>query len=295
MKYNLSDLTTIRALLSRHGFSFSKALGQNFLIDPDVCPAMAEAAVPSPEDGVLEIGPGIGVLTSELCARAKKVVSIELDKRLLPVLSETLSEFDNIEIIHADVLKLNLHTLLREKFADCRRVAVCANLPYYITSPIIMKLLEERLPLSQIVVMVQKEAAERLCAQVGTRDAGAVTAAVRYYAQAESLFSVGRKSFVPSPNVDSTVIRLAVRESTEFCVADEKFFFRTVKAAFAQRRKTAQNGISAGLGLPKETVAAALEEVGLESNVRAEKIPMETLVKLSNVLYAGDCTPKAET
>lgn len=285
MKYNLSDPATVRAVLSRHGFSFSKALGQNFLIDPDVCPAMAEAAVLSPEDGVLEIGPGIGVLTAELCARAKKVVSVELDRRLLPVLSDTLAEFDNIEIVNEDVLKLDLHRLLREKFADCTRVTVCANLPYYITSPVVMKLLEDRLPLSQIVVMVQKEAAERLCAEVGTREAGAVTAAVRFYADAEMLFGVGRESFVPSPNVDSAVIRLAVREMPEFQIDDEKFFFRVVKAAFAQRRKTAQNGISSGLGLPKETVAAALEAVGLKSDVRAEKIPMETLVALANALH----------
>lgn len=286
MKYNLSDPATVRSVLSRHGFSFSKALGQNFLIDPDVCPAMADAAVRSPEDGVLEIGPGIGVLTAELCARAKKVVSVELDRRLLPVLSDTLAEFDNVEIVNEDVLKLDLHALLQEKFADCKRVSVCANLPYYITSPVVMKLLEERLPLSQIVVMVQKEAAERLCAEVGTREAGAVTAAVQYYATAETLFGVGRECFVPSPNVDSAVIRLSVREIPEFQIDDEKFFFRMVKAAFAQRRKTAQNGISAGLGLPKEQVAAALEAVGLPQNVRAEKIPMETLSALSNILLS---------
>lgn len=286
MKYNLSDPATVRSVLSRHGFSFSKALGQNFLIDPDVCPAMADAAVRSPEDGVLEIGPGIGVLTAELCARAKKVVSVELDRRLLPVLSDTLAEFDNVEIVNEDVLKLDLHALLQEKFAGCKRVSVCANLPYYITSPVVMKLLEERLPLSQIVVMVQKEAAERLCAEVGTREAGAVTAAVQYYANAETLFGVGRECFVPSPNVDSAVIRLSVRETPEFQIDDEKFFFKMVKAAFAQRRKTAQNGISAGLGLPKEQVAAALEAVGLPQNVRAEKIPMETLSALSNILLS---------
>lgn len=286
MKYNLSDPATVRSVLSRHGFSFSKALGQNFLIDPDVCPAMADAAVRSPEDGVLEIGPGIGVLTAELCARAKKVVSVELDRRLLPVLSDTLAEFDNVEIVNEDVLKLDLHALLQEKFADCKRVSVCANLPYYITSPVVMKLLEDRLPLSQIVVMVQKEAAERLCAEVGTREAGAVTAAVQYYATAETLFDVGRECFVPSPNVDSAVIRLSVRETPEFQIDDEKFFFKMVKAAFAQRRKTAQNGISAGLGLPKEQVAAALEAVGLPQNVRAEKIPMETLSALSNILLS---------
>ena len=284
MKYNLSDLNTVRAVLSRHGFSFSKALGQNFLIDGTVCPRMAEAAVCSPEDGVLEIGPGIGVLTAQLGLRAKKVVAVELDKRLLPVLEETLGEFDNIEVVNGDVLKLDLAKLLEEKFADCKRVSVCANLPYYITSTVIMRLLEERLPLSKIVVMVQKEAAERLCAAVGTREAGAVTVAVQYYAEAERLFSVDRHCFVPSPNVDSAVMRLSVREQPEFSVKDEKFFFKLVKSAFAQRRKTAQNGISAGLGLPKEQVAEALEQIGLQKDIRAEKMTMADLSALADSL-----------
>ena len=284
MKYNLSDLHTVRAVLSRHGFSFSKALGQNFLIDGTVCPRMAEAAVLSPEDGVLEIGPGIGVLTAQLGIRAKKVVAVELDKRLLPVLEETLGEFDNVEVVNGDVLKLDLAKLIAEKFADCKRVSVCANLPYYITSPVIMRLLEERLPLSQIVVMVQKEAAERLCAAVGTREAGAVTVAVQYYAEAERLFSVDRHCFVPSPNVDSAVMRLSVREQPEFLVKDEKFFFKLVKSAFAQRRKTAQNGISAGLGLPKEQVAEALEKIGFQKDIRAEKMTMADLSALADSL-----------
>lgn len=284
MQYDLSDIGTVRAILSRHGFSVSKSLGQNFLIDPDVCPQMAAQAVESPDDGVLEIGPGVGVLTAQLCRRAKKVVAIELDRRLLPVLSETLSAFRNVEIISGDVLKLDLQALLREKFADCKRISVCANLPYYITSPVIMRLLEERLPLAQIVVMVQKEAAERLCAEVGTREAGAVTAAVRYYAQADELFFVPRTSFFPAPKVDSAVIRLRLRSEPECKPTDEAFFFRLVKAAFAQRRKTAQNGIAAGLGLPKEQVAAALETLGLPADVRAEKIPMAQLVALSDRL-----------
>lgn len=284
MKYNLSDINTVRTVLSRHGFSFSKSLGQNFLIDGTVCPRMAEAAVRSPEDGVLEIGPGIGVLTAQLGLRAKKVVAVELDKRLLPVLSETLGEFDNIEVVNGDVLKLDLAQLIEEKFADCKRVSVCANLPYYITSPVIMRLLEERLGLSQIVVMVQKEAAERLCAAVGTREAGAVTVAVQYYAEAEQLFPVGRNCFVPSPNVDSAVMCLSVREQPEFSVKDEKFFFGLVKAAFAQRRKTAQNGISAGLGIPKDAVAQALEQIGLQKDIRAEKMTMADLSSLADRL-----------
>ena len=265
MRYNLSDLKTVRAILEKHGFSFSKSLGQNFLINPNVCPAMAEEAVASGEDGVLEVGPGIGVLTAELCARAKKVVAVELDRRLLPVLSETLGDFDNVEIVSGDVLKLDLHALLREKFAGCRKVTVCANLPYYITSPVIMKLLEEKLPVESIVVMVQKEAADRLCAEVGSRG-----------------------SFVPSPKVDSAVIRLDIRKNAAFAPADETFFFRMVRAAFAQRRKTALNGISAGLALPKETVAAALQSAGLPADVRAEKLTMEQLCRLSDILLESN-------
>ncbi len=285
MRYNLSDLKTVRAILEKHGFSFSKALGQNFLINPNVCPAMAKEAVESDSDGVLEVGPGIGVLTAELCARAKKVVAVELDRRLLPVLSETLADFDNVEVVNGDVLKLDLHTLLREKFAGCRKVTVCANLPYYITSPVIMKLLEEKLPIESIVVMVQKEAADRLCAEVGSREAGAVTVAVQYYAAARQLFKVGRGSFVPAPKVDSAVIRLDLRQDAVFAPADEAFFFRMVRAAFAQRRKTALNGISAGLSLPKETVAAALGKAELAPDIRAEKLTMEQLCRLSDILF----------
>ncbi len=178
----LSDIGTIKELLSRHGFSFSKALGQNFLVNPSVCPRMAESSGAGPGVGVLEIGPGIGVLTQELCQLADKVVAVELDKRLLPVLGETLAEFDNIRIVNADVLKLDLNRLIAEEF-DGLEVVVCANLPYYITSPVIMKLLEDRLPVKAITVMVQKEAAQRICAPVGSRESGAVTVSVNYYAE----------------------------------------------------------------------------------------------------------------
>ncbi len=184
MSFNLADISTIKSVLLKHGFTFSKALGQNFLVNPEVCPRMAEEAVISSADGIIEIGAGIGVLTAELCKRAKRVISVELDKRLLPVLSETLGEFHNVEVINADILKTDLHALIKEKFSDCKNVSVCANLPYYITSPVIMKLLEDKLPLKQIVVMVQKEAAERLTAEVGSRESGAITVAVNYYAAA---------------------------------------------------------------------------------------------------------------
>lgn len=281
---NLYDIDVVKKILSRHGFTFSKALGQNFLINPQVCPTMADSLNADGETGVLEVGPGIGVLTKELCRVAGKVVSVELDKRLLPVLDETLGEFDNLEIVNGDVMKLDLKALMEEKFAGCSSVKVCANLPYYITSPVIMTLLEGRLPIDEIVVMVQKEAGERLCAQVGTREAGAVTAAVNYYAEGEILFEVGRESFMPSPKVDSVVIRLKIRKEQKYSVKDEKKFFTTVKCAFAQRRKTALNSISNTMGISKDTVAEIFEELSLDKNIRSEKLTMEDLINISDRL-----------
>ena len=284
MRFDLSDERTVRAVLSRHGFSFSKALGQNFLIDPTVCPEMARAATRDGADCVLEIGPGIGVLTASLCEQAKHIVAVELDRRLFPVLRETLADYDNVELVEGDAMQLDLHALLRERFGEGARIAVCANLPYYITSPLLMRLLECRLPIEKLVVMVQKEAAERLCAEVGSREAGAVTVAVRYYAEAHTRFTVGREAFLPAPKVDSAVIELCVRKSPAVELRDEAYFFKMVRAAFAQRRKTAVNGIAAGLNLPKAAVAEAIADTGLPADVRAEKIPMEKLADLANRL-----------
>ena len=220
----LSDIGTIKDILSRHGFTFSKSLGQNFLINPSVCPRMAEFSGADKGVGVIEIGPGIGVLTNELCKLADKVVAIELDKRLLPVLEETLGVYDNLKVVNADVLETDLHKLIEEEFSGME-VVVCANLPYYITSPVIMKLLEDKLPISAITVMVQKEAAQRICAEVGSRQSGAVTVSVNYYAKPEMLFSVSAGSFMPAPKVDSAVIRLNVLDEPPVKVNDEKKFF----------------------------------------------------------------------
>ena len=280
---NLSDISVIRDVMERHGMSFSKALGQNFLINPSVCPRMAENCGADENTGVIEIGAGIGVLTAELAKRAKKVVSIELDTRLLPVLEETLGEFDNVEIVNADVMKTDLHALIKEKFQGMD-VVVCANLPYYITSPIITMLLEEKLPIKAITVMIQKEAADRLSTPVGSRDSGAITVCTNYYAEVKHLFNVSRGSFMPPPNVDSTVIKLEIRPEPAVKVSDEKKFFRMVKAAFAQRRKTAVNSIASGMGLSKNQVAEALQNSGLDVNVRAEKLTMEELAELSENL-----------
>lgn len=279
----LSDIGEIKRILSAHGFTFSKAMGQNFLINPSVCPRMAENCGADSEKGVIEIGPGIGVLTNELCKVAKKVVAIELDTRLLPVLEETLSEHDNVKVINSDVMKVDLHKLIKEEFGDMD-VVVCANLPYYITSPIIMKLLEDKLPISALTVMVQKEAADRLCAKVGSRESGAVTVAVNYYSEAQKLFGVSRGSFMPAPNVDSAVIRLDVSKEPRIEVEDEKLFFRMVKAAFGQRRKTISNSVVSGLGLSKESFRAACEEAGVSPTARAEALTMEELGRLANAI-----------
>lgn len=279
----LTDIGTIKALLARHGFHFSKALGQNFIVNPSVCPRMADESGIDSESGVIEIGAGIGVLTAELAKRAKKVVCIELDSKLLPILDETLADFDNIEIINADVLKTDLAALIEEKFGGMP-VYVCANLPYYITSPVIMTLLESRLPLKAVTVMVQREAAQRLCAPVGSRLSGAVTVAVDYYAEARKLFDVSSGSFMPAPKVDSSVIRLDIREKPGIEVSDEKLFFSMVHAAFSQRRKTASNSISSGTGIPKAVVAEAIERCGFPPSVRAESMTAEQLAALCEAL-----------
>ena len=277
----LSDIGTIKDILSRHGFTFSKSLGQNFLINPSVCPRMAELSGAGKGVGVIEIGPGIGVLTNELCKLADKVVAIELDKRLLPVLEETLGEYDNLKVVNADVLETNLHKLIEDEFSGME-VVVCANLPYYITSPVIMKLLEDKLPISAITVMVQKEAAQRICAEVGSRQSGAVTVSVNYYAKPEMLFSVSAGSFMPAPKVDSAVIRLNILDKPPVMVNDEKKFFSVVKASFSQRRKVISNSLSSGLSLDKSRTAEILEKSDVPLNARAEKLSLQNFADIAN-------------
>ena len=277
----LTDRAYVESLLQRHGFSFSKALGQNFLLNPTVCPRMAQACGATPESGVLEIGPGIGVLTRELAKCAGKVVAIELDQRLQPVLSETLADCPNVEICFGDAMKLDLAALIREKFGD-RPVSVCANLPYYITSSLLMRLLEEQLPIQNITVLVQKEAAVRLCAAPGTRESGAVTLAVAYHAQAQRLFHVSAGSFIPAPKVDSTVISLNIRPQPPVDT-DPKKLFAVIRAAFGQRRKTLCNALQAA-GYAKAAVLQALEQMGLPSTARAEQLTLEQMACLAEQL-----------
>ncbi len=281
---NLSDPGVIKDILSRHGFTFSKKLGQNFLINPSVCPKIAEMGGAGEGVGVLEIGPGIGVLTHELCLRAEKVVAVELDGRLLPILAETLGEHKNLRIINADVMETDLGKLIEEEFSGLE-VVVCANLPYYITSPVIMKLLGERLPISSVTTMVQREAADRLCAPLGTREAGAVTVAVNFYSEPEKLFNVSRGSFMPSPEVDSAVIKLNMREKTPE-VADEGLFFRIVKSLFTMRRKTVLNALSGGMGLEKKAAEEILERAGISPQIRPERLKMEQFAAICEA-YCG--------
>jgi len=278
----LSDIGTIKEILGRHGFTFSKSLGQNFLINPSVCPRMAELSGAEKGVGVIEIGPGIGVLTNELCKLADKVVAVELDKRLLPVLDETLAEYDNIKVINADVMELDLYALIAEEF-EGMDVVVCANLPYYITSPIIMKLLEDKLPIKAITVMVQKEAAQRICAEVGSRMSGAVTVSVNYYAKPSMLFSVSAGSFMPAPKVDSAVIRLDILSKPPV-QTNEKKFFAVIKAAFSQRRKVISNSLSSGLSLSKEKTLEILKSANVPSNARAEKLSLDDFANIANNL-----------
>lgn len=282
----LTDLATIRALCEKYDFALSKGFGQNFIVNPGVPPKIVDAAGIDRSCGVIEIGPGIGVLTKEMARRAGKVVAVEVDKRLPPVLEETLAGFDNVKVVLQDVLKTDLKALAAQEFPGMK-VVVCANLPYYITSPIIMKLLEDKLPIDNITVMVQKEAAERLAALPGTRESGAVSCAVRYFAQPRMMFSVQAGSFYPAPKVTSAVVRMDIRPTPAVSVPDEKAYFALVRAAFGQRRKTAANSIAAGLGIPRSQVTAALEAAGLDPRVRPEQLTLEDFAAVDAALRAG--------
>lgn len=279
----LTDISYVKQIMERHGFHVSKSLGQNFLINPTVCPRIAELGNAKKGFGILEIGTGVGVLTVELAKRAEKVVAIELDEKLFPILNETLSEFDNIKIIHGDAMQYDLKKLIVEEFAGLQ-VAVCANLPYYITSPLIMRLLEEKLPITTITVMVQKEAGQRLCAPVGSRESGAVTVAVAYYGKAVKLFDVSRGSFLPAPNVDSAVIQIALYQEQHWAIQNEALFFRMIKAGFSQRRKQLAGVLAKEFGVAKANISAIFTQAGILQSVRIEALTMPELVKLSNLL-----------
>lgn len=281
--YNLSNPKIVKELMKESGVSFKKSLGQNFLINPTVCPKMAQEACPNKDYGVIEIGPGIGVLTAELAKRARKVVAIELDSGLKTILEKTLVEFDNVELVFADVMKIDLKRLIQQEFSNMK-VCVCANLPYYITSPVIMHLLESDLPIESIIVMVQKEAADRICAKVGTRQAGAISVAVNYRSIPKENFKVSKGSFLPVPKVDSQVITLQLRKKPPVVVNNEQHFFKFVKACFSQRRKTLANAVSSSLGIDKKVVIEALIYCEISPDIRAESTSMQQLADIFNRL-----------
>lgn len=280
---NLTNIQTVKTIMEKHGFHFSKKLGQNFIINPSVCPKIAEMGNAAPGYGILEIGTGVGVLTHELAKRAEKVCAVEVDDRLLPILEETVGEHKNLHIIHSDILECDLNKLFEEEFAGLK-VAVCANLPYYITTPILMYLLESNADIDTITVMVQKEVADKLEAKVGTRESGAITVALNYYGTVEKLFSVSRGSFMPAPNVDSAVIQIRTGRQWREKVNDPKHFFRMVRAGFQQRRKTLVNALSGIMGYNKAELTEILKNIGLSETVRIEALSMEELCKLSNSL-----------
>ena len=278
----LTDRSTIKELMEKYGFTFSKGLGQNFLINPSVCPRMAEMCGAAQAAGAIEIGPGFGVLTRELCAVAKKVTAIEIDSRLVPVLEETLSSCDNWNLINEDVLKVDLRRLIDEEFGG-GPVAVCANLPYYITSPILMYLLEAKLPITSVTVLVQKEAAVRLCAEPGTRACGAISAAVRYYGMPEMLFSVSAGSFMPAPKVDSAVLRITLYKEPPYDIAPEAFA-AVSRGVFGHRRKTALNALKERGKWSKPELEEAFATCHLPLTARGESLTMEQLVSLAKCL-----------
>ena len=272
-------------VIKKYNFSFQKRFGQNFLIDDHVLGKIIDAAQIEEGDGVIEIGPGIGTMTQRLCERAAKVVAIEIDKELIPILSETLSEYPNVKIVNADVMKTDLAVLIRDEFPDMH-VKVVANLPYYITTPIVMNLLEERLPIDSITIMVQKEVADRMQAGPGSKDYGALSLAVSYYAQTYIAANVPPNCFMPRPKVGSGVIRLTIRRDNGVSVTDEKLMFHLIRAAFNQRRKTLANAIAnyAGLSYTKEEVAEAIEKLGFSETVRGEALSLEQFAELADFL-----------
>ena len=277
----MNILEETKFLMKKYNITASKALGQNFLIDEQIIDNTISSANIAKDDLVIEIGPGLGTLTNKLLQNAGKVICIELDKKMIEILKERFFLFDNIEIINEDVLKIDLNKIIDEN--SYQNVKVVANLPYYITTPIIMKLLETRARFDSITVMVQKEVADRLCAKTGTREAGAITYAVEYYADAKKLFLVPNTSFVQMPNVESEVIMLEVRQNKFENVKDEEMLFKIIKYAFMQRRKTLTNALS-GMDIPKDKIKEILNKLGIDERVRGEALSLEDFINISNLL-----------
>ena len=294
---NLCNIRTVKDIMARYGTDTKKGFGQNFLINPAIPEDIAEESYSyhtrengMGESAVLEIGPGIGALTAQLCERYDKVVAVEIDKTLIPILGETLGEYSNVRVINEDFLKLDLKSFLKEEFNNTP-VSVCANLPYYITTPIIMKLLEEsrdegRCMLTSLTVMVQKEVADRLCATEKDSEYGAITASLNYYGRVKKLFTVAPGNFLPAPNVTSAVIRIELYKESPYSVKDEKTLFEVISGAFAQRRKTMLNSLSSSLGfVSKERIGQIITELGFDINIRGERLSVADFCALADKIY----------
>lgn len=289
----MKDIATpsrTKDILARHGFSFKKSLGQNFLIDPNILHRITETAGLTKGTGVIEIGPGIGALTEHLARAAGKVVAFEIDQRLLPILDETLAPYDNVKVINEDVLKADVKTVVEQEFAGFERLMVVANLPYYVTTPIIMKLLEDKIPVNGFVVMLQKEVGDRISAKPSSKEYGSLSIAVQYYTEASIAFIVPKTVFMPPPNVDSAIIKLDVREQPAVQVENEDFFFQVTRTSFAQRRKTILNNLVNGLPGGKEKkdhLLAALEEAEIDPSRRGETLSLAEFARLVQALEAN--------
>ena len=282
---NLCDRKNVRQIMDMFSLSFRKEFGQNFLIDCSVVEDIADNCCDSADSTILEIGPGIGSLTQELALRYRNVVAVEIDRGLIPVLTYTLGEYRNVKVINEDIMKTDMEALLAPAFA-AGGVSVCANLPYYITTPILMRLLECGLPFDDITIMIQAEVADRLCAAAGSKAYGAITAVLNYYGTAEKLFRVRADRFVPAPKVDSTVVRIKLHKNKPYVPKDEETLFKTIRAAFEQRRKTLPNALSAGFpDIPKETLTAIIEECGHRPDIRGERLDITDFVALADKIY----------
>ena len=283
---DIATKSNTKEIIEKHGFTFKKSFGQNFLTDTNILNKIVNAADLNDEVGVIEIGPGIGALTEFIARKAKKVVAYEIDPRLIPILAETLAPYDNVKVIHQDILKADVASMIEEEFKDVKHIAVVANLPYYITTPILMGLIEKKLPIDWYVTMMQKEVAERLSANPGSKDYNALSIAVQYYTEAKIALNVPKTVFIPAPNVDSSVVKLTKREQPAVAVENEDFFLEIVHAAFKQRRKTIQNNLTQHFNdLAKEDVTKLLEEAGIVPSRRGETLTIEEFGHLSNVFY----------
>lgn len=288
MDKDIATPVRTKAVLDKYGFTFKKSLGQNFLIDTNILRKIVKNAELTKMSGAVEIGPGIGALTEQLAKVCKKVIAFEIDHRLIPVLKDTLSPYPHVSIIHQDFLKANVNQVLRDYFSDDQEISIVANLPYYITTPIIMKCLEDKLPFKNMVVMMQKEVGDRIVAKPGTKNYGSLTLAIQYFTTAEIVLHVPKTVFIPQPNVDSVVVRLRKREKPIVEVKDESFFFKVIKSSFGQRRKTILNNLTNSFEQgkeKKELILACLNLAEIDPKRRGETLTIEEFAKLSDVLY----------